>query len=292
MTNINNNDNPLIGYTPLLQESASPSSSSEEDVEVEREELKEQKTDEIIEEEETEKKTQIKKLMEVAYENIKILFKDQYEEAFARIFVKDHDEIIDLSSQKFTRFLLKRFYEKHGSLINSEAIKSVTQMLQAQAQFGDVKFDLTLRVAEYNEDLYYDLTNEKHQCVRISNDGTWEVIDRTPIPLFKRYNQTSQVLQSKDITDNKDQLEEFFSTLTNIKNREDRLIAKVAIMTWFIPDIPHFVLLIHGGKGSAKSMFLTLIKSIVDPAKPQLFTIHTDKSEFILTAFSKLCGSI
>ena len=247
MTDIdNNNKNPLIGYTPSLQESLSSSSSSEEDIEFEREELKEQQTGEIIEEE-TEKKTHIKKLMEVAHENIKLLFKDQYEEAFAKIFVKDHDEIIDLSSQKFTRFLLKRFYEKHGSVINSEAIKSVTQMLQAQAQFRDVKFDLTLRVAEFNEDLYYDLTNEKHQCVKISNNGNWEVLDRTPIPLFKRYHQTSQVLQSKDsVTDDKDPLEEFFSTLTNIKNKEDRLIAKVALITWFIPNIPHFILLIHG----------------------------------------------
>jgi hypothetical protein len=41
------------------------------------------------------------------------------------------------------------------------------------------------------------------------------------------------------------------------------------------------MLIVHGGKGSAKSMFQTLLKEIVDPAKPSLLTIHDDKSEFI-----------
>jgi hypothetical protein len=50
------------------------------------------------------------------------------------------------------------------------------------------------RVAEHDGDIYYDLTNERHQAIKISQNGSWEVIDKTPIPLFKRFNQTPQAL--------------------------------------------------------------------------------------------------
>ena len=109
------------------------------------------------------------------------------------------------------------------------------------------------------------------------------MIDKTPVPLFSRYNQISQSLPFADplSDDEQDPLEDFLSKLTNIKDGETRLLVKVALISWFIPDIPHILLIVHGGKGSAKSMFLTLIKSLVDPAKPSLLTIHDDKSEFI-----------
>jgi hypothetical protein len=139
------------------------------------------------------------------------------------------------------------------------------------------------RVAEHDGDIYYDLTNERHQAIKISQNGSWEVIDKTPIPLFKRFNQTPQALPFAGplSDDEQDPLDTFFSNLTNIKDGETRLIVKVTLASWFIPDIPHILLIVHGGKGSAKSMFLTLVKSIVDPAKPSLLTIHDDKSEFI-----------
>jgi hypothetical protein len=41
------------------------------------------------------------------------------------------------------------------------------------------------------------------------------------------------------------------------------------------------MLILHGEKGSAKSTLQTMIKLLVDPAKPTLLTIHNDRSEFI-----------
>jgi hypothetical protein len=113
---------------------------------------------------------------------------------------------------------------------------------------------------------------------------------RTPIPLFKRYNQKPQDLPSYHFPsiikeDNKeketeDLLEIFFSNLTNIEDADSKLLAKIALLSYFIPGIPHIILLIHGGKGSAKSTFQLLLKSIIDPAKPSLLTLHENPSEF------------
>ncbi|HEY6536190.1 MAG TPA: hypothetical protein VIY08_10430 [Candidatus Nitrosocosmicus sp.] len=227
----------------------------------------------------------------MADEHIDLLFKDQYGDGFARILNNDHKEIIPINSSKFARFLSKLYYEKESQVINKESVNNVIYTLQAKAEFGDNKYDLSLRVAEYQGDFYYDLTDEKHRCIRISKDGTWQILDETPIPLFRRYNQIPQDLPCNNSlvkTDNKfenehldNPLEIFLSRLTNIKASETKLLVKVALISYFIPEISHIVLIIHGGKRSAKSTFQLLLKNIVDPAKPTLLTVHDNLSEFI-----------
>jgi hypothetical protein len=221
-------------------------------------------------------------LMEIAIENTKKLFRDQYGEGFAYAFVKDHCEVISLSGSKFRKFLSNMYYATQGKVLNPETLNNVVNTLQANAELGDTQHSLFLRVAWHEGDLYYDLTNEKHQCIWISKNGSWQVLDQTPVPLFRRYNQNPQDLPFKEpLSEKEDALETFVSRFTNIKDDEAKLVVKVALISWFIPNIPHPILIVHGGKGSAKSMFQTMVKSIVDPAKPSLLTIHNDKSEFI-----------
>lgn len=227
-------------------------------------------------------------LLGIAHSNIGILFKDQPGEGFVTMEVRDHEETFPLKSDRFKKYLSKLFFVETGSIANSESINCVVNLLQAEAEFGEEQHNLTLRVAELNGDFIYDLTNEKHQCVKISKEGYWKVLDKTPVPLFRRYNQTPQelpigspsqypLLEAQDV----DPLEYFLSNLTNVKDNETKLLIKVVLITWFIPDIPHIMLLVHGSEGSAKSTFMSLIKDIVDPAKPKLLTIHDNKSEFI-----------
>ncbi|KAA2282968.1 hypothetical protein [Candidatus Nitrosocosmicus sp. SS] len=248
------------------------------------------------------KKTSSELLMEVALEKIETLFKDQFGEGHVRVFVNnDHLEIIPINSNKFTRFISKSFYDTYGHVLSRETIKDVSQILQAKAEFGGTKYDLFLKVAKYNDDLYYDLTNDKHQSIRIFKNkekgiAEWEILDKTPVPLFRRYNQIPQVLpvvandldtyqehvyeHSQD-KNKKDALDIFLDNLTNIKNKESKLLVKISLISYFVPDIPHIVMLVHGSKGSAKSTFQYMIKSIVEPAKPSLLTLHNNSGEFI-----------
>ena len=72
-----------------------------------------------------------------------------------------------------------------------------------------------------------------------------------------------------------------FLQLTNLKEEEDRILLKVYIISLFIPEIPHVILILHGRQGSAKSTLQTMIKLLVDLAKPKLLTIYNDVKEFI-----------
>jgi hypothetical protein len=240
-------------------------------------------------------------LLDVAKEKIDLIFVDQYQEAFVRIYVNDdHYEILSISSRKFSRLLSKFYFEKNnGQVINKEAINTVVDTLQAQAEFGKTKYPLSLRVAEYEGDFYYDLTDDIHRCIRISKkDSKWEVLDKTPVPLFRRYNQIPQQVFSEKECEKikgegpsknfspfkeKDPLDEFLSKMTNIKQDDEgtKLLIKATLVSYFIPNIPHPIVILHGSAGSAKSTFQLLLKNIIDPAKPSLLTLHNNSSEFV-----------
>lgn len=224
-------------------------------------------------------------ILDMIEKKIELLFKDQFNEGFAKIFINDHYEIISIKSNRFKKLVQMTYYEDTNRIAGIESITNAVNILQAKAEFGDNQYHLSLRVASYDGSFYYDLTDSKHRCVKISQDGDWEVLDVTPVPLFKRYNQIPQDIResNSEFTYDKENnpLEKFLSDLTNIDNKDTKLLVKVFLISYFIPDIPHVILLIHGSKGSAKSTFLRLIKEIVDPSRPALLTLHTNPLQFI-----------
>lgn len=215
-----------------------------------------------------------KKAEEVA----KPLFKDQYGVCYGWLDISGHKEVIAIESGRFKRLLFKLFHENVGHVPSQGTIDGWVHMFHALADFGgDNTYPLYLRTAWHNGDIYYDMTNDKWQCVKITPEG-WTLEDKTPIPMFARYKQTPQVEPDRnydgDIFDR-------FLQLTNLKEEEDRILLSVYIISLFIPDIQHVISQIHGEKGSAKSMLQTLIKDLVDPTKPKLLTIYNDQNEFI-----------
>src|SRR6476620_4990522 len=65
-----------------------------------------------INETEPPKKTQQEELMDIAKEVIDILFKDQYNNGFASVHIKDHYEVISLASNRFKNLLTKKYHNK------------------------------------------------------------------------------------------------------------------------------------------------------------------------------------
>jgi hypothetical protein len=136
---------------------------------------------------------------------------------------------------------------------------------------------LNLRVALKDGAFYIDMTDDMYRSIKMTKDTSWKIVNDTP-PLFIRYNQKPQVEPDRnyepDIFDK-------FLDMTNIKDPQHRLLVKVYIPSLFIPEIQHPILLLHGEPNSAKTTLYVMIKQIVDPAKPNLLSIHNDRSEFI-----------
>ena len=234
--------------------------------------------------------TNPEKLIQIVENNINLLFTDQYDTAYAQVNINDHQETIKIESKKFSRLLAKLYYDSTGKVMPSDAINNAVNILQAKAEFEGEKYSLSVRVAAYNNpakntnnefEIYYDLADSKRRCIRLSNKK-WELVNSPPIPLFVRYNQTEQDTPvssySYDILDK-------LIDLTNVKKASDTKLLKVYLITLFISDIPHAILLLHGDKGAAKSTLEKLIKLLVDPTKPILLTIPKDRAEFIQQAY-------
>ena len=214
------------------------------------------------------------------------LFKDQYGNAHARITVNDHKEILSVESSRFERYLSKLYYDNNNNneknIINKEALSNVIRKLQAEAEFEGKTIPLHLRVAwsDKKDAIYYDLTDEKWRCIEITKDKGWKSIDSNTNNniFFTRYNQKPQI---EPIRDYDSKILDKFIDSANIKNKKHKLLLNVYIISLLIPGISHPILLPHGEQGSAKSTLQNKIKLLIDPAEPELLSIHNDKTEFI-----------
>jgi hypothetical protein len=218
-------------------------------------------------------------LVDLVTENSNLFFKDQYETPWIRVHNRDHYELIRIGTDKFKRYICKLYYDKEGGIPYTEAITGATSVLRAKAEYDGQTIPLRLRVAwdDDNKNILYDLTNEKWQCIKITDKG-WDILDETSVPIFMRYSQILQVQPSKEY--GPDTLDRFLQ-LVNLKREDDKILLIVYIITLFIPEIQHVALQLYGEKGSAKSMLEIFIKELVDPSRVKLLTIHKDRMEFI-----------
>ena len=165
------------------------------------------------------------------------LFHDEQSDAYIALDISGHQETWPCKSKSIKRLLASKSWEKNKKPLGSEATKSIVAVLEGKACHDGPKIKLHNRVAWHNDNLWYDLTNEKWQSIKISNDG-WEIIDKPPI-IFKRHkHQQSQVMpvRNGDI--------KIFLNYINVTNSEHRLLLLVFLVGCFIPDFPHVMFVI------------------------------------------------
>jgi Bifunctional DNA primase/polymerase, N-terminal len=223
-------------------------------------------------------KSQSQTLIELAHANVSLFFKDQHGVAFALVApVEGRKELIPLESDKFKRYLSKIYYDNNNnSIANKESVNNAIQILQANIEYNGQTIPLSLRVAWKEDAICYDLTDVQWRYVKISKDG-WQIKDDLSI-MFVRHNQVAQVLPDRNY--DRDVLDRLIG-LTNVKDDKDKLLLKVYIVSLYIPDIAHTMLIVHGEQGAAKSLLQRLIKQLVDPSRPVLLTLHANKDEFV-----------
>ncbi len=221
------------------------------------------------------KKSQADTLIELAVESVETFFEDQYHTPFAQIPVNGHYELWPLQSASFKRWLGGLYYKTTGKGCNAEAMRTACNTLEAISIYNGMGIiKLHNRVAWHDDALWYDLSNEKWQAIKIAAKG-WEIVDEPPI-LFRRYaNQRPQVLPER----NGDAWR--FLDFTNLKDEDARLLALVWLISCLVPDIPHPVVTLYGAHGAAKSTFFKLAKRVIDPGEKQTDSMPRTPDELI-----------
>jgi hypothetical protein len=206
-------------------------------------------------------------LVYVARSQIKQQFRDQTGAFYAVIERNGHDELLKMSSEEFNRYLSRLYYdsETKNKVITSVTIKNAKRLLES---FTTGRRTLYNRIAKIGDSIYYDLDNEERQCIQITKDG-WG-ITVNPI-LFLSGDPSREQVQPRlpfaEITPTnrnrrwvRDLVDKFF-----IKYDFQRIIAEIYIISLFIPDISHPIILPTGPRASGKTLFLRSIRQIVDP---------------------------
>ena len=131
-------------------------------------------------------------MVELVLENHVKLFKDEFNVPHILVKINDHYETLPIDGTKFKRYLSKLYYDTYeGRIANTESINSAVSQLEAKAFFEGQTIPLHLRVAWSNPDttdtIYYDLSDEKNRCIKITKDG-WKIVENQTDVLFRRYN--------------------------------------------------------------------------------------------------------
>jgi hypothetical protein len=203
-----------------------------------------------------------------------VLFHDEHDRAYVTLEVLGHQEIWECKSKSTRRWLTNEFWKKIGRAPTSEALKNVIGVLEGRASFDGPMYRLGNRFTWNNGELWYDLTNEKWQAVKITEES-WEVIDESPI-LFRRYkHHQEQVLPSRN-GDAK-----LFLKYVNIEDPQQQLLLMVYLICCFIPDFPHVILMVFGSQGSAKTTLSKLLRQVNDPSLIDVGSMPDNLKELI-----------
>lgn len=202
-------------------------------------------------------------------------FHDQYDEPHAYIDMGGYFEIQPISSRFFKRWLAGQVWHIHGQVMNNDVFRNVKNILEGQSLFAGKKIELHNRVAWGNDSIFYDLSNENWEIVKITESG-WDIENN--VIKFRRY--THQTPQARPPQAKKGDVTRVLKYL-NLKNDDDKLLSLVLLISSFIPDIPHPYPDLYGDKGSAKTTFFKIFKKLIDPSLLETLTLPTNQNELL-----------
>ena len=170
-----------------------------------------------------------------------IFFLDEVNNPYALVHFEDHAETMPISSKIFRLLLSKRYYDETGKAPNHESLAQALSICEGKAYFGKIRHPLDIRVARRDNAFLYDLCDDTWQYVEIRPDG-WST-HRHHEPIFRRYTQMQvQILPTQSDTSP-------FRIFDFLNVKEDKkLLVLVYILSLFIADMPHPVLIVHGSR--------------------------------------------
>jgi len=195
-----------------------------------------------------------------------LLFASPPTETYAQIPRGDHTEILRIHGRAFKEYLTYQYHMMTKKVPNSSALRDAINTLSSLATHAGIRYTLHNRVAWHDNAIWYDLTNEKWQVVRIDENG-WDILPGTPIPLFRRFDhQRPQVLPIRDNRRIRTRLWPLmkFHNHANVRNR---ILDQVSQVFNLVPGVPHPPSIVSGPAGCGKTLgFHRTIKLLIDPS--------------------------
>ncbi len=219
------------------------------------------------------------KLLKNALENIQ-LFRDQNNCCHGIVNVGPKRSIIDIPSDDIARWLRRLFlYSKNHTFCPSE-IELVSSYIESLVEDEEIEErPYFTRIGETGRTLYYDLGGKDHKIVVVTQQNKVKITDNSDCKVCFQKGKP-QVMPNLEAQP--EQLCDLLRPFFRLKNKKNFLLLAVYIVSCFIHEMNHPILILHGEAGSSKSSSVEAIGKIVDPhGSSNKLTMNPDRKGMI-----------
>jgi len=211
------------------------------------------------------------------------LFTDQRGTPYIKAQMSEVYETRRLRTRAIRAWLAGLMWREEKKAPGSEALASALNVLEAQANEGSV-MPLYNRVASDGlGGIYIDMADTEWRAIHVTMDG-WEISDTPPV-LFRRYSHQKPLpkpVRGGSVLPLLD--------FMNLKDEGERLLYLVAVVSSFIPDIPHPILVCYGPQGSGKTGCLKATRAVIDPSILGVLTLPRRQRELVQNLDHHYCA--
>lgn len=185
----------------------------------------------------------------------------------------------NLRSDEF-RYHMRRLIKEvmKVKLLKADYWKELLDYLEVLASSCDEKVTIYNRIGKKDNAILYDLQTDDYKSVEIT-DEEYEIID-TPAGVFQRADL--DLTQVEPVFDENYDYWGVMSELFNFRDSKELELFTLWLISTYIPDIAHPLLLISGPHGSAKSTTCSMIQSLVSPQKLDRSTFPRKVSDLVI----------
>lgn len=220
--------------------------------------------------------THFEKIIRIAEKTNIDLFCDQKEEPHAIVPVKNHTEAYRVDSSRFKQWFARQYFLETRQMFSDDAWTQAKGTFSGTALFDGNERRMFTRCAWHDGVLYYDLNDEDRQVVRVTAEG-WEIVTEYDVLFYRNKTMASQVAPvfvGGDIS----MLDKYY----RFKNKDDRLLHYVSLITKLLPQISHPLDVVYGVKGASKTTTLRKDKSLIDPDRCDIIGLPKTKDDLAI----------
>ena len=232
------------------------------------------KTLEKIEKDDSEKQSQADRLVNLCLMQQPTFFHDQHKTPYARIKQSNTNVIIPIRSRQFKTWLANLMWQTEEKVPGTEGLNSAINVLQGKALLEGEQYTLYNRVAPAEDGFWIDMVDAKWRAIKVTADG-WAIVDDPPI-LFKRYSHQLP-LPEPNAGGDPWRLLNYLNIDEN--DGDTRLTLMCTCASYYIPLIPHPILVLYGIQGSGKTWVFVILRRLFDPSSIEVLSMPRDERE-------------
>jgi putative DNA primase/helicase len=214
------------------------------------------------------------------------LWHDKDRQGYTTLRINDTVQNYALDSKSFREWLSLQYFERFNGAPNAQSVKECIGALHAQAVHKSPMHNPEIRLARWEDSIYFDLCNDSWQAVHITPDD-WSIVESTDVPVkFVRRNGMLahpvpvQLAEGETIWSS---LRPLFTPI-NVKDFSKQQLVVGFLLGCLNPRGPFAIFGFNAEQGSGKSSAAKAMRKLVDDNKSLLRSIPKEERDLFISA--------